>query len=249
MIATMFEENKVLYEFPCNEKIRTYLRLENLFSRFEWFCQQRSPIPHLSAISTLFDLTDATARSDLRNDLIKALDRRRQGKPEESEEYQKLSCLISRITRIMGKSGQRIRENEWLQLIRTRQALAGGTCEFDLPVLHHWLSLPAQVRQAELRAWEESFLPTRDAIQIVLNDLRASYQDEELQATEGSLQYSLHGRSPLLARIALPVGTQIIPAMSANKYMLWLRFSTQDENYKLHPYKDPVSFTLSLCIP
>lgn len=243
----MLEENKVLYEFPCNEKIRTYLRLENLFSRFDWFCQQTSPIPHLSAIGALFDLTDATARSDLRNELIQALDRRRQGIATDSDDYQKLSNLISRISRIVGKSGQRIRENEWLQLIRTRQALAGGTCEFDLPVLHHWLSRPARIRQAELRAWSEAFLPTRDAIQIVLSDLRASYQDEQLQTSEGSLQYSLHGRSPLLARIALPAGTPVIPAMSANKYMLWLRFSTQDENYKLHPYKELVSFTLSLC--
>ena len=34
----------LLYEFPCNEKIRTYLRLEALFQRFDWFCEYISGI-------------------------------------------------------------------------------------------------------------------------------------------------------------------------------------------------------------
>ena len=53
----------ILYEFPCNEKIRMYLRLETLFQRFEWFCSEESPYAHHAALSALFDLADATARS------------------------------------------------------------------------------------------------------------------------------------------------------------------------------------------
>ena len=68
----------LLYEFPCNEKIRTYLRLEALFQRFDWFCEQTSAIAHQAGISALFDLLDATARSDLRHELIQELERQRQ---------------------------------------------------------------------------------------------------------------------------------------------------------------------------
>ena len=68
----------MLYEFPCNEKIRMYLRLEMLFRRFDWFCAQEDPVAHHAALSALFDLVDASARSDLRNELIQELVRQRQ---------------------------------------------------------------------------------------------------------------------------------------------------------------------------
>jgi cell division protein ZapD len=39
-----------------------------------------------------------------------------------------------------GKTGQYLRENEWLMNIRSRAAIPGGACEFDLPSYHHWLN-------------------------------------------------------------------------------------------------------------
>ena len=74
----MSDSDVLSYEFPCNEKIRTYLRLEALFHRFDWLAAQDSPVAHHCAIGALFDLTDATARSDLRNELVQGLERRRQ---------------------------------------------------------------------------------------------------------------------------------------------------------------------------
>ena len=147
----------ILYEFPCNEKVRMYLRLETLFQRFEWFCGEDSPYAHHAALSALFDLADATARSDLRNELLQELERQRQtlrrlcGRSDVNqsalrEALDEIAATVADTSRIVGRSGQTIRENEWLQLVRTRQSIPGGTCEFDMPMLHCWLSMPGGAR-------------------------------------------------------------------------------------------------------
>ena len=140
----MTASSYLLYEFPCNEKIRTYLRLEALFKRYEWFCEQEDPVAHQAAISALFDLLDATARSDLKNELIQELERQRQrmasflddpavNQNALEESLASIKNVMQEVSATVGRTGQSIRENQWLQLIRTRQTIAGGTCEFDLP--------------------------------------------------------------------------------------------------------------------
>ena len=63
----------ILYEFPCSEKIRFYLRLEALKQRLDWFLALDGKAAHQAAINALFDLSDVAARSDLKNELLKAL--------------------------------------------------------------------------------------------------------------------------------------------------------------------------------
>lgn len=252
----------ILYEFPCHERIRMYLRLELLFRRYEWFCGEENPFAHHAALSALFDLVDATARSDLKNDLIQELARmrtqlrQRLASPEAdvaareaaAATLESVENTIQGINRTLGRSGQYIRENEWLRLVRTRQSLPGGTCEFDLPMLHHWLAQPAGVRRAELQAWASTMTPTRDAIALALRVLRGATAGEETLTAEGGVrQLPLSGRHVLLARLWLPLGDKLIPEVSANKYMLWIRFSRPDEMHRLHAASEDITFRLALC--
>ncbi|MDI9654662.1 cell division protein ZapD, partial [Burkholderia cenocepacia] len=43
----------ILYEYPFNERIRTLLRLEDLFERFAFFLAQEDPREHHVALTTL----------------------------------------------------------------------------------------------------------------------------------------------------------------------------------------------------
>lgn len=256
----MSAPDHILYEFPCHERIRMYLRLELLFRRYEWFCGEDNPFAHHAALSALFDLVDASARSDLKNDLVQELSRLKHAlrakiphlPPEErgltEDRIRRTEEALQGINRTLGRSAQYIRENEWLRLVRTRQSLPGGTCEFDLPMLHHWLAQPAYVRRAELLAWEETMIPTRDAIGIALGVLRESAtKEEEVTAHAGVHQLPLSGRHVLLARLWLPAGDDLIPEVSANKYMLWIRFSRPDAQRRLHAAAEDIAFRLALC--
>ena len=68
----------ILYEHPFNERVRTYLRLEYLFRRFELLLQRDHPADHHFCFSTVFEIVDVGGRADLKSDVLKDLERHKQ---------------------------------------------------------------------------------------------------------------------------------------------------------------------------
>jgi hypothetical protein len=81
----------ILYEHPFNERVRTYLRLEHLFQRFEELTSRNHAVDNHFALTTLFELVEAGGRTDLKTDVLKDLERHKQqfnslrGNPSVSE--------------------------------------------------------------------------------------------------------------------------------------------------------------------
>lgn len=252
----MSETELLLYEFPCNEKIRTYLRIESLFKRYDWFCQQTDPIAHQTAISALFELLDATARADLRNELLQGLDHQRQRlrtikKATESDSLtlDRVNKALTAVADTVGRTAQSVRENQWLQIIRTRQTIAGGACEFDLPQLHHWLNLEISLRQKELESYVAPLDPIREASQLLLQFLRQNTEVKSYKANDGVFQLSMMNQPlPSLAQIWVHSQDNVIPEVSANKYMMWISFNRADADHKLHRIRgENIPFKMGIC--
>lgn len=249
----------ILYEYPLNERIRTLLRLEELFRRFAFFMRQEHPLEHHTALNTLFEIADIAGRSDLKSDLIKELERQRQtlsayrGNPEIVSDT--LEILLTEVERalnslnqVQGKLGQHLTENEWLSSIRSRSVIPGGTCGFDLPSYYAWLHTPAEHRRENISQWIAPMLPLRDALNIVLGLARESGTASKVMAQQGSYQQMLTGRTYQLMQVSVAPELQAIPEASANKYMLWVRFTTQDNgSLKPRPIDTDVPFLLTLC--
>ena len=68
----------ILYEHPFNERVRTYLRLEYLFRRFELLLQRDHPTDHHFCFSTIFEIVEVGGRADLKSDILKDLERHKQ---------------------------------------------------------------------------------------------------------------------------------------------------------------------------
>ena len=68
----------IVYEYPFNERIRTLLRLEDLYEKFKFFVHQEHPMQHHVALSTIFDMLEVAGRADLKSDLLQELERQRQ---------------------------------------------------------------------------------------------------------------------------------------------------------------------------
>ena len=63
----------ILYEYPFNERVRTYLRLEQLFRRLGDLMERQTPTDHHFAITTIFEIMDVGGRADLKTDVLKDL--------------------------------------------------------------------------------------------------------------------------------------------------------------------------------
>ena len=68
----------IVYEYPFNERIRTLLRLEDLYEKFKFFVAQEHPLQHHVALATIFDMLEVAGRADLKSDLLQELERQRQ---------------------------------------------------------------------------------------------------------------------------------------------------------------------------
>ncbi len=249
----------ITYEYPLNERIRTMLRLEDLFERSRHFIARRDPLDHHVALLTLFEVLEVARRADLKSDLLQELERQRQvllsfrDNPGISEEalatvLRDIEQTSAALLAMIGKVGQHMKENEWLMSIKQRAAIPGGVCEFDLPSYHYWLHRPAEERTEQLMGWISPLYPLRDGSAIILRILRESGKPQTLTAAVGIFQQMLGGKTAQMLRVRLESELPCVPEISANKYVLNIRFLAQNiEGVSPRPVDRDVGFELTFC--
>jgi cell division protein ZapD len=241
-----------------SERIRTLLRLEDLFDKVTYFSSSEGAQEHHVALITLFEILDVAGRADLKFDLVQELERQRQillsfrNNPEISEEalsgaLYEIEQASAALLAMQGKIGQNLRDNEWLMGIKNRASIPGGVCEFDLPGYHYWLNRDAAFRQRDLSTWVSPMMAIRDGIGIVLRLLRSSGRPETRLAERGTYQLMLAGRTAQLVRLRLSRQDAVIPEISANKYALNIRFTVPGTDLRPKQSDADVSFELTFC--
>jgi cell division protein ZapD len=249
-----------LYEYPFGESIRTMLRLEHLFNRLGVLMWREAPVDHHYALATIFEVMDVASRADLKNDLMRELERYKaqfmsyRGNPAIQEGA--LDEVLSRIERAHlgltqqpGKTGQILTSNDWLMSIRSRISIPGGTCEFDLPSYYAWQQEPAAKRQADLQQWVASLTPMAESLTLLLGLLRDAGHAHMVAAPCGQYQQSLkESRTFQLLRLRIDPALGLIPEISANRLMISIRLMRQDSEGKLKIASDvDAGFELTLC--
>ena len=248
----------ILYEYPFNERIRTYLRLDHLFRRLGELIPRDHPLDHHYALATIFEVMDVAARADLKSDVLKDLERQRQvlngyrGNPAISEQalggfISQLEGCFGAVNGTPGKAGQSLTENEWLMSIRSRAGIPGGTCEFDLPAYYAWQHHPAEARRSDLERWAGTLAPLAESIHLLLRLLRDSGTPQKVIASGGQLQQTLpQGRTFQLLRLRIDPALGVVPEISGNRLIVSVRLMRQ-EGDRLHPSPDNTPFELTLC--
>jgi cell division protein ZapD len=248
----------ISYEYPLNERIRTLLRLEDLFLKLAHFTANDGSQDHHIALLTLFEALEVASRADLKVDLVQELERQRQilisfrNNPEISEEalsgaLYEIEHASAGLLAMAGKIGQYLRENEWLMSIRSRAAIPGGVCQFDLPSYHYWLNRDPDARRRDIDGWLNPMIPIREGLQIVLRLLRASGRPESQLARTGAYQLTMAGRSAQMLRVRVPRGESVVPEISANKYALNIRFLLPETVARPRLAERDVPFELTFC--
>ncbi len=249
----------ILYEYPFNERIRTYLRLEHLFHRLGELAARDTPTDHHYAITTIFEVMDVAARADLKMDVLKDLEKQKQilnsyrGNPAIAEAVlddvtAQLEGCFSALNGLAGKAGQTLTENDWLMSIRSRVGIPGGTCEFDLPAYFAWQHFDASRRQQDLQRWISTLVPLAESIRLLLQLLRDSGAAQKVMAAAGQYQQNLpQGRTFQLLRLRMDPSLGLIPEISGNRLMVSVRLMRHEGDDRLHASTDDASFELTLC--
>ena len=249
----------ILYEYPFNERIRTYLRLEHLFRRLARLVARDDALDHHYALSTVFEVMDVGARADLKSDLLKDLEKQKQvlnayrGNPGISERaldgiVGQLDHCFSGLASVPGKAGHALTENDWLMGIRSRVGIPGGTCEFDLPAYYAWQHHSADARRTDLQRWSSTLAPLADSVALLLKLLREAGTPQKVIAVGAQMQQNLpQGRTFQLLRLSLDPLLGLVPEISGNRLMVSIRFMRQGADDRLHAASEDCGFELALC--
>ena len=247
------------YDYPFNERIRTLLRLEDLFVKVLHNIAADHEFSHHYAMLSLFQILDVIERAELKTDLLQELDRQRmvmnglRGNPAIAESVlndvlAEIDTGASALRTNSIKLGQTLRDNEWLMSIKQRANIPGGVCEFDLPSYHYWLGLGGFRRRRDLEAWVLPLMPIYEALRIILHILRGSGATTQLTATQGFYQQMLGGAKPAqMLRIELDDRLECFPEVSANKYFINIRFNNLESTERPRLCEADVDFKLTLC--
>ncbi len=248
----------ICYEHPLNERIRTLLRLEDLFDKVTFFANKDDAAEHHSALVTLFEILDVASRADMKSDLLQELERQKQAleslrkNPDVSEEaldqvLNNIQVASHGMLSMTGKVGEHLRENEWLMGIKQRVGIPGGACEFDLPSYHYWLHLDPSLRRENLNEWITPLLPIHDGFSIILRLLRNSGKILQHIAHRGMFQQMGQGCAAHMLCLKVSESLPCFPEISANKYALTIRFVTSGSGQKTKVYENDVEFELTFC--
>lgn len=249
----------MLYEYPFNEQVRTCLRLEHLFRRLGQLVARDDPVDHHYALATIFEAVDVAARSDLKSDLLKDLERHKQqyaayrGNPAIAEAVLdrivgQLDACYQALQSQAGKPGQSLSEYEWLNSVRSRFTIPGGTCEFDVPAYHAWLHRDAASRRRDLTHWAATLAPVAEAVFVLLKLMRDHGAPQKVLANAGKFQQSLpQTRVFQLARLRIDAALGLVPEISGNRMMIAVRMLRPDGQGKLVPDSADTPFELALC--
>jgi cell division protein ZapD len=249
----------IRYEHPLNERIRTLMRLEDLYARALFFAAATAAPDHHAALLSLFEITDVAARADLKTDILQELERQKQLlaplRNNPAIDRDALEALLIEIDDVSGrllaqsgKFGAHLRDNEWLMAIKQRAGLPGGVSEFDLPAYHHWLHLDPEARRRDLQSWLSPMLPINAGLSIILRLLRENGKTNRHTAGRGVFQLMLTtAKVAQLLRLSLATDLPCVPEISANKYALNIRFLGIAGMDRGAVYDGDVDFDLMFC--
>ncbi len=250
----------ILYEYPFNERVRTYLRLEHLFERLGQLIARDDALDHHFAFVTIFEIIEVAARSELKADVLKDLEKHKQHmhafRGNHNIVQDVLEGVIAQIEASFvavntqsGKAGSVLNDNEWMTSVRSRIAIPAGTCEFDLPAYFHWQHHSPSRRREDIMRWASSLWPLAQAIQLLLKLLRDTGSAQKVIALGGQFQQNLpQGRSFQLLRLRIDEALDLVPEISGNRLIVSVRLLRPSRDDKLPAATtDDAGFELTLC--
>jgi cell division protein ZapD len=226
----------LVFEQPLNERMRTFLRLDFLYSQALYHNEMGSPWGSRAAMSSLIDILAITTRGDVRSDVLKELEGQLtslnefQSNPD--VDTQRLKTLMSNLLRLRADlmaAGsaflQPLRDSEFVNAIKHRSAIPGGTCEFDLPDYYFWLTQSDDARMRTFNQWLGLLRPMCDAIAELLWLTRQNGRSREEIARGGTFNITFERDNPLqLLRISLPASAGLYPEISGSHHRCNIRF-------------------------
>ncbi|MFT6987161.1 MAG: cell division protein ZapD [Psychromonas sp.] len=226
----------IAFEYPLNEKSRSYLRFEFLFQQIKKSISFTDENDSTAFFKALFELLELSERCDIRHDLIKdlrlLLEKMNSWLNVAGVDYHAVTQLITEIDELiaavltMPKQIHYFKTNRFLTSIKQRFSIPSGCCTFDLPQFHFWLASDLEKRQQDSRKWFSHFASLEQALSLFLKIKRSQGISAELIASNGFYQNEVENCSFIIIKVKKEQA--VYPMISGHKNRYSVRFMSAD---------------------
>ncbi|TKB47063.1 cell division protein ZapD [Thalassotalea mangrovi] len=247
--------SEILYEHPLNERVRNYLKLEQLFEQIQSSLGDSFVHSYPLFFNAFFSILDILDRHDIRGDLIKDLEKLERnltnwGKSPEVDGNALQSVLekaksLSTIFRSKSPLWAALKKDKFLDGLRKRFTLQSAYSGFDLPALTFWFNQPPIIVREDINRWLVEVNSLERALTLVLKFIRQKAEFENIESNNSFYQDS--GEGLLMLRVKLNKGVDYFPSVSGNHFRYSIRFMELCEQKGQQYINDKVSFKLAKC--
>ena len=254
------QQGPIKFEQPLTERMRTFLRIEFLYGQTLFHMDDPTDYSARGAVAGLLEILTILGRGDVRADVMKELERhgavldRYRSQP--GVDPARLTGLINGIDALRSRLAEAgphlmnpLKESDFLNAIRHRSGIPGGTCMFDLPDYGYWLHLPPLERRRQLEEWTGLLTPLCEAVAQVLWLTREATEATECVASGGLYQHNfVRNEQTNLVRVLVPSTAGLFPEISAGQHRFTVRF-VRWRGVAARPVQvnQDVRFQLALC--
>ncbi len=248
-----------IYELPLNERLRTFMRIEFLYSRLKYFASNLDNNWNTrTVIHTLLEVYSILSRTDVRREVLADLDRyimqmqRFQSAPDADNNMvndilEDLDSIKNQVVNIGTDYLIRLREDEFIASLLHRHTLPGGKAEFDMPKYKFFLESDKKSVSNQINGWIEVIKPICEGIDKLMWIIRESNEPISTVAVEGQYNHQIEKRTQIsLVRIIINE-KNIYPEISGGRHLIAVRFYSYDKNKEYTQFGDNVNFKISLC--
>ncbi|MDH5544123.1 MAG: cell division protein ZapD [Gammaproteobacteria bacterium] len=234
--VAVVESDYITYTLPLNERIRTLMRLENLFMETEYHLRGDDIFDSRAAMQGLIDIMTIFCRPELKTEFMKELERINAGlvryaqidgidKERLETVLNQLKTYVRDLRAVEGQIALSLKLNEFLNGLRQKDSMPGGAMGFDTPAYGWWLGQPIEVRKKDLETWLSEFSLVKSVVKIILDLVRESAEPVEEIASNGFFQSSLDSSAPFqMIQVKVPVDSPYYPEISGGKHRFTVRF-------------------------
>jgi len=232
--------NIITFEYPLNEKMRSYLRFEFLFLKLiesKKFIHESDTTVFFKA---LFELLELSERCDIRHDLVKDLrllsEQMKLWLKHDQVDHEAVSELLSEVEQLtcalldMPKQLRYFKTNRFLTSLKQRFSIPSGCCNFDLPQYHFWLS-EGQVKQSkDADAWLSHFDALQKTLILYLKIKRSQGTVSSQNAVKGFYQGEVEHSDFVIIELDKSFGAYPMISGHKNKYSIRFMCSKIENN-------------------
>jgi len=245
----------ILYEHPLNERIRNYLKLEQLFKQVNNCATSDISTSHQVFFNALFAIIDMLERSDIRGELIKDLEKLQKSLVVWSqapnidtsvlEDNLRETVFLINQLKINNQTWCQLKEHKLLASLKQRFAIQGGNSSFDLPQLQFWLHQPTSLITTDIGQRLSLLDNIKKPLALILKFIRQRAEFKCIETESGF--YQDNGEGLMLLRIKIDKSAQYYPTISGNKFRYSIRFMLPCEQDGRRYFNQTTKFYLARC--